>query len=48
MPFYDELYKALKLDFLPHHKASLKGALFVLRCYDATTPSQCMRKMLVI
>lgn len=44
---YDELYKALKLDFLPHHKASLKDALFLLRCYDATTPSQCMRKTLL-
>lgn len=47
MPFYDKLYKALKLDFLPHHEALVKDALFLLRCYDATTPSHHTRKMLL-
>lgn len=40
MSLYDEFYRTLKPDILPHHQTSLKDVLFLLRCYNASAPFQ--------
>ena len=47
MSLYDEFYRTLKPDILPHHQTSLKDILFLLRCYNVSDPFQHRRKTLL-